>query len=216
MNPFLSIIIRSSIAIPVAFVVWLISYLGFDQTFLLSSVISVSGGILLSYTVKIYLNHLFLKKQKLTRKEYKYIKKNLDEAKQRISRLQKALFSFRQYQSIKQRKDLILITKKIYDITKKEPKRFYQAEKFYFSHLESLVELTEKYVFLSRQLKKTRELEQSLDETRQAIKDLSFTIEKDLHQIISGDIEQLNFELDVVKHLKSNKDSVIPNESRKL
>lgn len=216
MNPFLSIFIRSSIAIPAAVIVWLTSYFGFNQTFPLSSIISVISGGVISYTIKMVTQYRYLKKQQLTSKEYKYIKKNLDEAKQRLSRLNKALFSFHYLKSLKQRKDLILITRRIYSMTKKEPKRFYQAEKFYFSHLESLVELTEKYVFLSRQPKKTRELEQSLYETRQAIEKLSYTIEEDLHQFISGDIDQLNFELDVVKHIKANKDSINPNESRKF
>ncbi|HJV16331.1 MAG TPA: 5-bromo-4-chloroindolyl phosphate hydrolysis family protein [Bacillales bacterium] len=216
MNPFLSIVIRTAIAIPAAFVASLISYFSFDQTLLLSGVISIIAGYLTSHVVKMYRTHLFLKKQKLTRKEYKYIKKNLEEAKQRLSRLQKALFSFRDFQSLKQRKDLLILTKNIYSITKKEPKRFYQAEKFYFSHLESIVELSEKYAFLSKQPKKTHELEQSLSETRKEIKDFAYTIEKDLHQILSGDVDQLNFELDVVKHIKSNKDPINHDESRKL
>jgi 5-bromo-4-chloroindolyl phosphate hydrolysis protein len=216
MNPFLSFVIRTSIAIPVSFIVWLISYFGFEQTLLLSLIISVSGGICLSYIIKGVIQHRFFKKQQLTRKEYKYIKKNLDEAKQRLSRLHKALFSFRYLKSIKQRKDILIMTRKIYSITKKDPKRFYKAEKFYFSHLESLVELTEKYVFLSSQPIKTRELDQSLHETRKAIEDFSCLIENDLKEIISGDIDQLNFELDVVKHIKANKDSINPNESRKF
>jgi 5-bromo-4-chloroindolyl phosphate hydrolysis protein len=209
MNPFLSFFIRTSVAIPTTLIIWLISYFGFDQTFLLSSIFSVCGGILISYIVKGNLHHRYLKKQQLTRKEYKYIKENLAVAKKRLSRLNKALLSYRYLKSIKQRKDILLITRKIYSITKKEPKRFYKAEKFYFSHLESLVELTEKYVFLSSQPLKTRELDQYLSETRKAIEDFSGLIEKDLNEIIAGDIEQLNFELDVVKHIKSNKDTII-------
>jgi 5-bromo-4-chloroindolyl phosphate hydrolysis protein len=216
MHPFLTIIIRTAIATPVAFIAGLVSFFGFEQSFLLSTIIAVGAGYLTSQGVKIYRNHLFLKKQQLSRKEYKYIKKNLDEAKKRLSRLQKALFSVRNFQSLKQRKDLLILTRNIYSITKKEPKRFYQAEKFYFSHLESLVELSERYVFLSNQPKKTRELEQSLHETRKAIEDFSSTIEIDLHQIISGDIDQLNFELDVVKHIKTTKDPKNHDESRKL
>lgn len=42
---------------------------------------------------------------------------------------------------------MIKMIRKIYSLTKKEPKRFYQAEQFYYSHLDSATELAEKYVF---------------------------------------------------------------------
>jgi 5-bromo-4-chloroindolyl phosphate hydrolysis protein len=153
----------------------------------------------------------------LTRKEYQYIKKNLIEAKPKIWRVQKALISVRHISSFKQRKEMIKMIRKIYNLTKKEPKRFYQAEQFYYSHLDSAMELAEKYVFLAQQPKKNRELELSLTETRKTLKELTNTIEKDLYKVIADDIDNLNFELDVAKQsIKTRKESQVIDESRRL
>jgi 5-bromo-4-chloroindolyl phosphate hydrolysis protein len=159
----------------------------------------------------------FLNKHQLTRKEYRYIKKNLGEAKRKMNRLNKSLFQIRDVSSLKQRIDILRITKKIHKMTVKEPKRFYQAEEFYFSHLDSVVELTEKYGFLTVQPKKNMEINQSLIETRQTLKELTMVLEEDLYHVIEDDVDHLNFEIDVAKHtIKKQKDSKFPDENRWL
>lgn len=209
MNPILAFFIKGCIVIPVMFVIWLISYFGFLQgEFWLSGAISLAGGVLTYWITAIFLNHHFLKKHGLTRKEYRYIRENLREAKGKVIRLHKSLLSIRHIPSIKQRIELIKVSKKIYSLTKKEPKRFFQAEEFYFSHLDSAVELAEKYVFLSRQPKKTPELDQSLHEALWTLEKLNKTVEEDLYKVISTDIEKLDFEIDVAKHtLKKHEQS---------
>jgi 5-bromo-4-chloroindolyl phosphate hydrolysis protein len=102
-------------------------------------------------------------------------------------------------------------------MTMKEPKRFYQAEEFYFSHLDSIVELTEKYSFLSSQPKQNSEMGQSLIETRRTLNELTKVLEEDLYHVISDDLDTLNFEIDVAKHtIKKKKDAKFPEENRWL
>ncbi|PLR77822.1 protein xpaC [Bacillus sp. V3-13] len=200
MNPFLSFILYWMLLFPITVFVWLISFVVFDQTFWLSVVYSLASAFLVFIIVKSSLKSRFLKKHQLGRKEYKYIKKNLDEAKTKIKRLRKAFFQVRDIASFRQTFETLRITKRIYTITKKEPKRFYQAEQFYYSHLDSIVELAEKYAFLSAQPNKKPELAVTLRDTRTALKELSMTIEEDLNQVLSNDIDSLNYELDVVKY----------------
>lgn len=199
MNPFLSFVLRALIAIPTAGIVWIISFFGYDQTILLSTTFAVAGGFLIYLVAKKIMKHRFIKSQGLTRREYKYIEKNLNEAKRKIDRLNKALFSMRQLTMLKQNLEILRITRKIYRITKKEPKRFYLAEKFYFYHLDSFVELAEKYSFLSAQPTRNPELSLSLKETRRTIEEMRYSLEKDLHQVLSNDIDDLHLELDVAK-----------------
>lgn len=213
MNPFISFLLFIFTVLPTSMLVWIISYLALDISFWMSTGIALVAMAILHFSIKGYRKVKFLKTHQLSRKEYAYIKKNLSEAKKKISRLQKALISARSIPAFKQNIDILRVTKRIYNITKREPRRFYKAEKFYFYHLDSLVELTEKYAFLKNQPKKTWELEQSLKDTRYTIKDLTKNLEKDLHEVLANDIEQLNFELDVVKHsIKSRKD----DESRRF
>jgi 5-bromo-4-chloroindolyl phosphate hydrolysis protein len=217
MNPFFSFLIRSFVAVPITVLTWLVTYFPLDQPFWSSTGIAISTGILTHFILAIIMNTRFLNKHQISRKEYRYIRKNLNEARQKINRLNKNLFSIRDISSVKQRIDLLRITKKIHKMTTKEPKRFYQAEQFYFSHLDSIVELTEKYSFLSSQPKKNMEMGQSLIETRHTLNELTKVVEEDLYKVISDDIDHLNFEIDVAKHtLNKQKDAKFPEENRWL
>jgi 5-bromo-4-chloroindolyl phosphate hydrolysis protein len=208
MNGFLDFFIRMFVAIPASVGVWLASIAGYDQTYLMSTGIAIAGGAAAYTATSLLQNQRFLHKHHLSRREYKYIRKNLDEAKPKIHRLQKTLLSIRDLPAIKQRVDLVRVVRKIQSLTEKEPRRFYQAEQFYFSHLDSAVELTEKYMFLSAQPRKTKELTQSLVETKRTLDELKEYIEKDLYQVLSNDIEDLHYEIDVAKYsIRSLKES---------
>lgn len=199
MNRFLAVLTQLFIAIPATIVIWLLIYFAFHLAFLVSILISIIGGILLFGFTAFYLTHRMLNKHGLTRKEYRYITSNLSEAKKKISRVNKTLLTIRHISSLKQRIDMMRVLRKIYQLTKSDPKRFYKAEPFYFSHLDSVVELSEKYALLSRQPNKSHELSQSLDETRRTIGELTEMVEKDLYEMLADDIDELEFELDVAK-----------------
>ncbi len=217
MYPFFAFLIRTSVAVPTAFLIWLISYAAFEQSFALSTVFALLGGGATYYATKGIMNYRFLKKHGLTRKEYKFIKKNLEEAREKLKRLNKALFSVHSLPHLKQTFEVARVTRRIYQITKKEPKRFYLGEEFFYYHLDSLVELAEKYAFLSAQPAKNSELERTLSETRWLLEDLTKTVEKDLHHILSTDVEQLNFEIDVAKrNLEKVSRPQFTDESRRL
>lgn len=214
MNSFLAFLVKTLIAVPTALATWLVSLIAFNQTFLVSTALAGGGGLLAYGTSSLYMKYRFLKKHRLTRKEFQYISKNLQEAKRKIYRLHKTLLSIRHIPSLSQRIELSRLTRKIYGLTKKEPKRFYQAEQFYFSHLDSAVELTEKYVFLSSQPKKNVEIEQALAETRRTLEELNHLIEEDLYQVISDDLDDLHFEIDVAKQ-SIQQETQLLKESRK-
>lgn len=200
MYKFLSVLARIIIATPVMFITWMVCFFGFDLSVLNVSFISLFAAMLTYWIISVGLYFRFLKKNGLTLREYRYIRKNLVEAKRKIRRMQKALFTIRQIAFFKDIVDLLRITRKIYGVTKKDPKRFYQGEKFYYSHLDSAVELTEKYALLASQPKKNIEVELVLSDTRTTMKGLITTIENDLYHILSDDIDQLHFEIDVAKN----------------
>lgn len=207
--------IQLSAALPFSGFIWLLGFAGFDLSFLMSSLFAFIWGGLMYYSLGYYIQSRYLAKHRLTKREYKYIKKNLAEANGKINRLQKSLFSIRHIRSLKQRMELLRFIKNIYKLTLREPKRFYKAEEFYFSHLDSVLELCEKYAFLSSQPGKNREIEHSLEETQHTLKQLTKVVEKDLNYMLSDDIDNLNFEIDVAKHT-IKKVHEIPDESRRL
>ncbi|MBO1511795.1 5-bromo-4-chloroindolyl phosphate hydrolysis family protein [Metabacillus bambusae] len=199
MKQLVNFLLRSSVATFSTGTIWLGSFFAFHQPFLLASAYALGGGGVVYLSIKGMTTHRFLKQNQLSRKEYQYIKKNLNEASKKIRRLRKALLNVRSVASIKQNIEIIRIVNKIYTITKNEPKRFYLVEPFYYSHLDSMVEISEKYAFLAAQPKKNAELSISLSETRRTISKLAETLEKDLYDVLAKDIDHLQFELDVAK-----------------
>ncbi|KAB8127047.1 protein xpaC [Gracilibacillus oryzae] len=206
MYKFLTVMARIFLAFPVMVTIWLVSFFAIDLSYWNASLIAMAGAGITYWLVSVVIYFRFLKKNQLTIKDYRYIRRNLQEAKQKIRRMQKALMSIRQMAFLKESFDLLRIIRKIYQVTKKEPRRFYQGEEFYFSHLDSAVELTEKYALLSTQPKKSSEMELVLQETRHTIKVMKTTIEKDLYHILSDDIEQLQFEVDFANHTSKRKE----------
>ncbi|WNF22692.1 5-bromo-4-chloroindolyl phosphate hydrolysis family protein [Mesobacillus jeotgali] len=215
MNKFLSRFMQTGAAIPFSAFIWLLAFAGFDQTFWMSSLYGLIGGGVMYFGLGSYLQKRFLEKNRLTMKEYKYISRNLKEANVKINRIQKSLFSVRHIRSLKQRMELLRLVKNIQKLSNREPRRFFKAEQFYFSHLDSIMELSEKYAFLSSQPGKNRELERSLYDTQDTLKDLTKIVEKDLSYMLADDIDNLNFEIDVAKH-SIKKRTEIPDETRRL
>ncbi len=215
MNKFLLRFIQTGAAIPFSAFMWLLTYAGVDQTFWMSSLYGVIGGAVMFFGVGYYYQKRILEKNRLTMKEYKYIQRNLKEANVKIKRIQKSLFSIRHIRSLKIRMELLRMVKNIQRLSNREPRRFFKAEQFYFSHLDSIMELSEKYAFLSSQPGKNRELERSLYDTQDTLKELTKIVEKDLSYMLADDIDHLNFEIDVAKH-SIKKLNEIPDETRRL
>ena len=205
MYKFLTVMLRLFIATPVLVITWLVSFFALDLSYWTASFISIAGAAITYGIISAVMHIRFLKKHQLKLREYRYIRRNLHEAHHKIRRVQKAILSIRHMTVLRETMELLRFMKKIYRVTKKEPNRFYQGEQFYFTHLDSAVELTEKYALLSSQPKRNEELERVLAETRHTIKEMKTRIEKDLYHILSDDIDNLQFEVNYVKKSAKNK-----------
>jgi len=182
------------------FLIWMILSLGFNNPPFSSFLISLFIGGVTFFGIKGVFDYQYLKRNKLTRKEHVYIQRNLRDAKKKISRLQKAFFSVRTMGAFKQLYELSRLVKRMYAIVNKDPRRFYTSERFFFYHLDSVVELSERYALLAAQPIKNDKLYISLKETQSTLDDLSQSIKKDIYHALSTDIDDLQFELDVAKH----------------
>lgn len=178
---------------------WLISWLAFDVSFGFSVLSGVAASFITFFGLKWAFSSRTLKNSGLSRREYRYIQEHLQEGKGKINRLQKIMFSVGNVITIKQNYDVIKVARKIQSIVENDPKRFYKAEQFYYSHLDSIVELTERYAFLTKQPVKTREMQESLSDTRITITSMAETIEQDLYKLLADDVDTLKMEIDVAK-----------------
>ncbi|GAA0359502.1 5-bromo-4-chloroindolyl phosphate hydrolysis family protein [Bacillus horti] len=197
---YLYVLLRIAIAGSISSVTWMVLFFGMGFPFWVSVGYAALGGLGVFLLLQLIAHVIFLKRNGLTRTEYTYIKQNLREAKGKIKRIQRTFFQVRSFRSFRQTLAVNKLVRKIYVIVKREPKRFYQAERFFFYHLDSMVELTEKHSFLAAQAVDNSKIRNSLKETRSMIDQLIKTVEKDLYNVLSKDIDHLKFEIDVAKH----------------
>jgi 5-bromo-4-chloroindolyl phosphate hydrolysis protein len=207
MNTFLHFIIRSVLAVSIgmtSFVVYLLSFdIGFPYTLLAGTV----TGLLSFLMVKGIQRSWWLNKKGISKKDYRYINKNLKEAKEKINRLQKQQLKVRSLGAFKQILEINRLSRRIFQLVNKEPKRYYSAESFFYYHLDSVVELTEKYTFLAAQPGKNQETFLSLQQTRTTLDELIASLEEDLQMVLAEDMDHLKIELNFAnKHLSHKKD----------
>ncbi|MEZ7173148.1 5-bromo-4-chloroindolyl phosphate hydrolysis family protein [Sporosarcina sp. OR05] len=142
----------------------------------------------------------------MSRSEYKHIQHQITEAKGKIKQLNSLYGQVRSVQAFKQVYEMNNLARRILTIVRKNPAKFYHVEKFFYSHLDSAVELTSKYAMLVNQPLKDQEIRIALQHTRETLTDVNKQLEQDLRGALATDIEQLQLELDYVDvTMKNNK-----------
>ena len=139
------------------------------------------------------------KKIGLTTDEYKLIDKHLSQAKSQISTLQKGYIRVRSIKSFRMLNDMVKVSRRIVNIVNSNPKKFFAVEDFFYSHLPSAVEITDKYALLAKEKVKGIDIELTMEDTRKTLKLLNEALEQDLKDALRTDIENLKIELDFAK-----------------
>lgn len=139
------------------------------------------------------------KKIGLSKSEYELIALQLKQAKEHAQTLTQQIVRVRSIRSFKQINDMSKLTKRIINIVQTNPQKFYAVEDFFYAHLPSAVQLSDKYTLLTKEQVSGTEIHLALDDTRKTLKDLHVTMEEDLKNALASDIENLKIELDFAK-----------------
>lgn len=132
----------------------------------------------------------------ITKEEYKHIETQLSTANKQIQTLSQNYLRVRSVAAFKQLLEMTRISKNIVKIVKTDPRKFYNVEPFFYAHLPSAVELTEKYSMLSKQPVKDKDIQLTLSKTRETLTDLNDTIQIDLKDALANDIDHLQMEIE--------------------
>ena len=135
----------------------------------------------------------------LTKTEYRQIELQLKKAREQINKLTQQYTRVRSIKSFKLINETSKVSRRIINIVNSDPHKFYAVEDFFYAHLPSAVELTDKYTLLTKEQVKGTDIHLALEETRKTLKDLHGTIEEDLKLALQSDIENLKIELDFAK-----------------
>ena len=190
--------IRHFIVAPIGFGSWLYFLIGMSMNVFAATgllIIIYLGG---TFTVKQLQISSNIKKLGMTRSEYKHIKEQLTNARNKVKQLNSFYGKVRSVQAFRQLHEMNTLSRKILGIVKTNPKKFYHVEKFFYAHLDSAVELTSKYAMLVNQPLKDKDLRIVLQNTRETLSDVNKQLEQDLRSVLSSDLEKLQMELDFV------------------
>ncbi|TQR20672.1 5-bromo-4-chloroindolyl phosphate hydrolysis family protein [Psychrobacillus vulpis] len=191
--------IRHFFNIPIMITSWFIFFFAFDTGFFVSSALSIVVYLLSNFTIKKFQQRRIMKKHQLTLSEYFHIQKQLKEANNKIKTLNSHYLKVRSLSSFKQLFEMNRLAKRIISLVKANPRKFYQAENFFYAHLDSAVELTSKYTLLVAQPVKNIDMKIALQDTRDTLQAINSVMEDDLRDVLSSDIEHLKMELDFAK-----------------
>ncbi|AOV07703.1 5-bromo-4-chloroindolyl phosphate hydrolysis family protein [Sporosarcina ureilytica] len=189
---------RHFIAVPISFGSWIYLLFGTSLNFFAATGLLIVIYFASSFTIKQIQIQSTTKKLGMKRSEYNYIKGQLHEARRKLKRLNSYYGKVRSVQAFRQLHEMNLLSRKIINIVKTNPQKFYQVENFFYAHLDSAVELTSKYAILVNQPLKDKDIQVALQDTRETLNDVSEQLERDLRNAISSDIETLKMEIDFV------------------
>lgn len=179
--------------------IFILTVINFDLGVVIVPLITIFTYVISNFTIKYLQKRKKSKELGLTFSEYKMIENQIDIAKKNINSLAHQFLRVRSIRSFKLLNEITKVSRRIVNIVQANPQKFYQVENFFYSHLPSAVELTQKYTLLTQQQLKDQEVHLTLQETRKTLKDLHDTMEEDLYQALQSDIENLKIELDFVK-----------------
>ena len=140
----------------------------------------------------------------LSRVEFLHIEKQLDLANKNASALTQKYVQVRSVKSFRVIYDMSKLSKRIIALVKKDPKKFYLIEEFFYAHLPSAVELSDKYAILTKEKVTGTDIHLALNDARVTLKELNETMEGDLKRALATDIESLKIELDFAKIANEN------------
>ncbi|UJF25582.1 5-bromo-4-chloroindolyl phosphate hydrolysis family protein [Planococcus sp. 107-1] len=199
MKAFENFIKRQTISLPLMTVMFPVLYMGAEIGLIASGAVAAGTYIASNTTVKQIQFSSDSKKLGMTRSEYKHIRHQVKEAKNKIKQLQGNYYRVRSIASFKQLMELTRYSNKILQQVQLNPRKFYLVESFFYSHLDTALELTEKYTLLVGQPVKDRELKIALQDTRETLRSMTSVMERDLQKVLSMDVEKLRMELDFAR-----------------
>ena len=180
----------------VSFVALTASILFFDVNAFLTIAAAAIVYVATASTTKFFQKRKVLQAFSLTKTEYDHIAEQLHIAQNRLNTLQKQFLRIRSVASFKHINDISRTSKRIITMVKKDPRRFYNAEQFFYAHLESAVTLVEKYTMLRAQPLKDPDIKMALQQTSHTLDTVQELIEDDLKHVLATDIEHLKLEID--------------------
>jgi 5-bromo-4-chloroindolyl phosphate hydrolysis protein len=195
----ISRVLGAMVGIPVAIIAWMVSIFGFDLSFIIDGVIGLGGFVLSYFPTQRLTSRKYLNEIGLTRKEYRYVRSQLNQAQSKIRLILKSFINIRSIKDFRQVNDIYRISRSIYMSVRQRPGMFFKVEGFFYSHIDNALNLVDSYTRLTKMPKKSPEEKQKLEQTRITLDEVKRTLVADLKQLNEDDYERLDVEMELNK-----------------
>ncbi|MEO4054882.1 5-bromo-4-chloroindolyl phosphate hydrolysis family protein [Solibacillus sp. CAU 1738] len=195
----INFISRHAFNFAISFAVLVITVINFDLGIVFVPLLAIGSYYISNKGILMFQRIKKSKELGFTRSEYKHIERQLKMAKDNMNQLTQQYVRVRSIRSFKLLNEISKISRRIINLVQANPRKFYAVEDFFYAHLPSAVQLTDKYTLLTKEQVKGTEIHLALEETRKTLKDLYGTMEDDLKLALASDIENLKIELDFAK-----------------
>ncbi|PNZ14807.1 5-bromo-4-chloroindolyl phosphate hydrolysis family protein [Staphylococcus simiae] len=185
------------VGIPVAIMTWIVGVVALDVTFLLDLTIGVLGFIASYLPIQKLTSRKYLNEIGLSRKDYRYIRSQLNQTHQKLRGILKSYVNIRSIKDFKQIHDIYQISRSIYTSVKQRPAMFFIVEGFFYSHLDNALNLVESYTRLAKMPRKTKIDKQKLEQTRITLDEVKRTLLADLRRLNEDDYQRLDVEIEL-------------------
>jgi len=149
----------------------------------------------------------------MTKEQIAYFRNTMDQAKTTIEDIESNLQQRSKLKAIAARNDTVDILKDFFKQIVNQPNRLHEVDKFLYTNLPSLKELTEKYIAIDGHVSKTKETYTALDNCASTIDDMSRLIGEDYVRFMSNDIEDMDIELELAKQVLKRDNEGKSNEN---
>ncbi|PTI30070.1 5-bromo-4-chloroindolyl phosphate hydrolase [Mammaliicoccus vitulinus] len=215
----LSYVLGALLSVPMAFIAFLFSVFQLDLHFMIDTAVFAGSYVFSFLPIQWYSSRKYLKEMGLTRREFHFIRKQLNDAQPKLKRLYKNYMRVRSYSEFKNLNEVAKLARTIYNTVKQSPEKFYAVESFFYSHLDNTVNLIDNYTMLQRMPNKSKEEKAKLKQTKLTIDENKRTLVADLKQLNESSYHQLDIEMelaDIAKDRNSYRQAITESTKEKV
>ena len=126
------------VGIPVAFLTSIFGMIALDVSFLIDMSIGIVGFLMTYLPIQKLTSRKYLNEIGLTRKDYRYIRNQLNHTHQKLRGILKTYVNIRSIKDFRQINDIYQISRSIYTTVRQRPASFYKVEGFFYSHIDKV------------------------------------------------------------------------------
>lgn len=156
----------------------------------------------------------FYKSRGLSKEEMNMFRSTMHTAREQIYAIEDNMKQRTKLKAIEARNNTLAIMKDFFKHIVEQPERLPEVNKFLYTHLPSLKELTDHYLEIDSHVAKTRETYRVLEESAQTINEMCELIAEDYVAFMNHDLENLDVEMELAKHVlkRDNETNKKPSE----